>query len=812
MVLLESRNGDVATLEEEILLNPLIDDTMVNTGAYIDQLMPLIKKSIKQNTLDQLLSTMEDSIFDKETELQKLAFDSSRDVLESVSTVKQIKKSSGELSQQVMLIQKELQKTGLELTRKKKLLINYKKIHNKITETIFVLQSCLQILQLTRNIMDLISKNNFYNALKLLDELTSLQSNNQSFENFEFARKIFDSIPRLTTMCKDDSITYIQRWLTNSLERNFADIGESSMNEITRIADAWINTVNENHSLRKYKVNSGVELSMRKNSGFDPLYDIDLKPLYDGILVYETLGEEETLRTKFHGEWLNKRDRLLKDLKQSAAPNHMGFNNLDDLRVFLRTTLGFLVSDHLINIKTGYKLRSDANLKDLYESIISKLCPCLNSYLKDKINNLQDLEDFKVQVGLFVQSLDNYGYNVEQLYKVLIATYQKFTALKFHEFERSYQEVIENDDSLPMTVTDRSILLKICSVAYYKLPEDEQITFPRALPFSQIYLDTCAQLKGFINEHETFVLRYYSHQLPLLDKILVNSLDEVLTKVVVKHLSSKLNSTIKEELAQNLINLEFFSNLIKELEKLISRNAEYSLYLKSYDLFIQLRKNAESKMFEMVDSKVMDLIESAEWDFKSTLSQSDPSIFIRDIGEFLEMMFNTNFNNLPSSIRQLLLFRSFDLIADHFLAQIRNTPIISSAALQNFDIDIEYLENIVNSMNDAVKPQRDQHQSLSINSTFIELNQVMDLLKSASLTYFKQHQNTKFTRIKVDEAASYIDKLESVQMERRLQMLLEAGDDDNSDLMSITSTNGKHLSAGLETASRFARFKFRNKE
>ncbi|ODV97845.1 hypothetical protein PACTADRAFT_47695 [Pachysolen tannophilus NRRL Y-2460] len=810
---------------------------ILNTDAYIDQLIPIIKKSLKENKLDELLNELEETALTKEGAVEDLSFHSGNDILKSIESFNKIKVNSSKLSEQILLIYKEMEKTGFDLKTKKSILINYKKINNKINETMYILQSCLQILELTNKVIDAISKKNFYNALKLLDDLSNINFNEEYFENFEFTKKIFNSIPFLQSMIKDESINYIKRWLTN-LEKNLKTIGESLFSNMLEINNNWINIVKENPDLKDFKVNSAIELSLRDHATFEPfgLVNIDLKPIYDGLLVFETLNEEEILRENFSKEWLNKRDRLISDLfknepklqqkngyhRKNSLPTST-FENFDELSSFISSILGFLISDQIISRKTNYKLRTTVNLNDLYQSLMSKLNLSLNNFLSHKVETLNDLDQFKDLMALFIQVLDNYNYNLDNINKILIACYKKFTKLRFEQFNKDFQEIIAEDDSMPMIINQAALYKRILTVSWYKPSKDTDESFPKTLPFSSLYPMTCIQIRQFINDHFKFIHNYYMYNLNDLNNILADSLDNILIQIVIKYLKMKTDSTIKEEISQNLINLEFFSNSISQFEKLISlqsapSNSLTTITLKSYEKFIELRKKAESKLFEMVDSKIEGLIDFANWDWQTKELNTEPNIFIKDIGEFLEMMFNTNFNNLPTSIKRLLLFRSFDLLADQFLKLLKENNTITKEAISNFDLDTSYLESIVNTLNGGTRQLDTPTSAISLNSTFIELNQTVLLLKNSSADYYNQYKNTLFTRIKPDVALSLISKMEnhdSEQKERSMdlnnhsdqemgfnvhQPPNSANDDHNGDNNSIYS---------MSTTSKFGRFKFR---
>ena len=98
------------------------------------------------------------------------------------------------------------------------------------------------------------------------------------------------------------------------------------------------------------------------------------------------------------------------------------------------------------------------------------------------------------------------------------------------------------------------------------------------------------------------------------------SLDELLTENVCKSLVERLNSQNLGQIVQILINLEHFETACRELEQLLvdARSSSSSggpIILNATEAFRSNKKTAEKRIFELVNSKVDDLIETAEYDW-----------------------------------------------------------------------------------------------------------------------------------------------------------------------------------------------------
>lgn len=103
-------------------------------------------------------------------------------------------------------------------------------------------------------------------------------------------------------------------------------------------------------------------------------------------------------------------------------------------------------------------------------------------------------------------------------------------------------------------------------------------------------------------------------------KYIEKSLDELLSEKVCRSLVERLSSQYLGQIVQILINLEHFEVACQELEQLLlaARSAistGENVVLSATDEFRSHKKTAEKRIFELVNSKIDDLIETAEYDW-----------------------------------------------------------------------------------------------------------------------------------------------------------------------------------------------------
>ena len=156
----------------------------------------------------------------------------------------------------------------------------------------------------------------------------------------------------------------------------------------------------------------------------------------------------------------------------------------------------------------------------------------------------------------------------------------------------------------------------------------------------------------------------------------------------------------------------------------------------------------------MVDLKVRELLDMVEYDtWTPSEANMEPSFAIKDFALFLENLFTSIFLTLPLSFRTLGLFRSFDFVAEHFLTLLKDVPEYNRTAIENFDLDISYLERSMEQYN-VNRGSEEEDGSVALRSTYTELRQCIDLLKLDDYDDFVKNSTLrlrKYDRIKYED-------------------------------------------------------------
>lgn len=808
--------GETLDLNNLLIQESDLFSSSLDSEAYLDSLAPIITEALKANALADFISKLNDYVKEKDEQLNQKSLDSAKDINTCIDTIDEVSDQSHELSGSLVKVNNVLKQSTLGLIEKKTKLLKAKDTERAINETSLVLNLCIQVLEITNKIHDLIKQRRYFSALKLIDELTTIHL--PKVNNFSFSVKIYDSIPHLTAMIKDESFDNLCKWLSTQIERKIDDIGDKICLNREAIQQHWDQKRESSTILMPHRLNSAVEMSMRDSDlNFNVFESSDLNialgPVFDCLLVYQSLSELPILCAAYHKEWMKKYQRIIYPMTLALSAQEklsffkeskVSFLDLNALDLYLRKIAALFVVDKQLNAQTKFELRTNASADDLWESYANKLKPVLLNFLESEtwtMNNLLTLEDFKDVLGSFLQTMENSQYKISELYEILIIVLRDYYGpLLIQQFRLEFMESIQSDHYMPSVVTNKAMYDDIMKICWYKsessfAPKNVK-GFPVSFPFSEDYLRYCINVRQLLKDVIDFTIDYYSHDLAELNRVLV---DDIFEKCLgdtpgvgicheMKVFITK-NSNNKEIVAQSYTNLEYYLYSLYEIGKLIDRRLRVSngigiinidtnstFKLKAIELFTSVRKFSEDAIFKMVDQKVRELLEMIQYeDWEPSRANDGPSGDIEEFAIFLENLFNSIFSNLPSSFRTLGLFRSFDFISEYFLNELSNAPSFNRFAIINLDLDVRHLEQSMASLVVNEAADSSQGGGGALQSTFAELRQSIDLLlldNHDEYTKDATFRMRRFDRLKYESSIKLLKKM------RRY-------DDSTSDVASI---------------------------
>lgn len=751
------------TLRQLVFVQATDPVSLLSSNNYLDQLVPIIKTHLKDNTVQELVETLKAEGEKQEDELVSVVAANERVIDGAVGDAAGISQSAASMNEQIMDIGGHLSKTSNLTFEKKFQLLALKKNINKIQESEILINKVLQVLELTDKTHTLIKESKFFNALKNLNDLNALDKDFD--KDFQFLRNINQSIPILKELIKDESLSLLKKDLS-SLDTKFEVLGDEFFNSFASMIARWDEFRQQRTEFDKYQINSSVEISMRPSYLQNDLPDVsnsmDFTFIYDTHLVFKTLGQQEFLKTELNSELNVRRDKLFYPFIPSDSKNILFQQFIKDnnkLSSFLSKLIGYLVFHKSISIRIPETINSSTN--DLWENLSAKIYPHLRNLILNETMEATRIVELKRLIGHFCLVLERFDLNHDHFYNLLILCFKKYSQMCVFAFTKEFKSSAEDDDAMPMSVYDQRLYKKITNVCWYKDDRSiNDIQFPLTLPFSTIYPMACAQMRNFMSQQNTFLKDYYKYDTSSLNKLCVENIDNVLLNSINAYHVSKLKDSLsREEISQNLINLEYFLIMAREISSELSGFYEMNITLRAIDAFSATRKATEKKLLEFIDGKIYDLLDLIDWDWRSRQVNTEPTFFIRDISDFLQNLFNSALLKLPLSVKTLLLYRVFDLIAEEFWRNLIDQQIITKAAVANFDRDICYIESVTRDLNPSKNEDNTDRDSLQ--SMFLKLRQSINLLKQGQLDEYRDQAKRMrfFDHIKPEEAMTLIGRL-----------------------------------------------------
>lgn len=155
----------------------------------------------------------------------------------------------------------------------------------------------------------------------------------------------------------------------------------------------------------------------------------------------------------------------------------------------------------------------------------------------------------------------------------------------------------------------------------------------------------------------------------------MQALDELLSDRVCESLVGRLSSQYLGQISQIFVNLGHFETACEELEHLLSTSRSSStmaipVKLAATEKFRSHKKTAEKRIFELVNSKIDDLIETAEYDWMATSPPSEPSNYMQTLTRYLSNIMASMLLSLPSEIKELIYFDALSHAADMIIVRL----------------------------------------------------------------------------------------------------------------------------------------------
>lgn len=724
---------------------------------YLDQLIPILKDAILSNRTSILQRDLSQYANELDSDIETIGLTKHDEFLKSVNQLQNLREGTVALTKEILQLNQSIQESTENLSEQKRALVDTTAIRQNITDASEALKQSLKILHAVNLAHELIRKKQYYGALKALDDLQiehlipAIQ--NKYATQLKLAILIQESIPLSRKAISEAVMSDLNTWLYRIRETS-QFLGEVAFYHTELRRTRQKERLKSNPFLGRFKLNSAIELVFDETEEFNVLdneeLQVDFTPLFECMHIHEALGQGDKFKAQFATTRKQQKELLLPNSVSLVDDDEKSFSGL------LESIAGFAIIEKA-TLRKAQNLRSPVDVDELWDSMCQTAINLISKAL-DEVADAELLLKIKGVVALFIQTMEGWGYSIVSLDNFLLTLFDKYATILKKRFSDDFYEIVSNDDYIPMPVSNIDEYDKVVNVSWFKPDKPrEELTFPYVFPFSQMYPLCCIDICNFLNQFYFFSDDHFQHP-SVIDDTLKASLDLLLSENVCNSLVERLSVQYLSQIVQILINLEHFETACLELEQLLmaarsSTTPGGPIVLSATEKFRSNKKTAEKRIFELVNSKIDDLVETAEYDWTAQTLSPEPSNYMQTLTTYLSNIMSSTLLGLPPSIKELIYFDALS----HATTSILSLPLspqvkaINPNGVAALATDVSYLEEFVSTLPNA----------LLLKDGLDELLQVVALMKLENTDEFYDIavRNRKFGRIDPIVGANIVSKL-----------------------------------------------------
>ncbi|NP_001308659.1 exocyst complex component 6B isoform 3 [Homo sapiens] len=679
----------------------------------------------------RFMEKLETRIRNHDREIEKMCNFHYQGFVDSITELLKVRGEAQKLKNQVTDTNRKLQHEGKELVIAMEELKQCRLQQRNISATVDKLMLCLPVLEMYSKLRDQMKTKRHYPALKTLEHLEHTYLPQVS--HYRFCKVMVDNIPKLREEIKDVSMSDLKDFL-ESIRKHSDKIGETAMKQAQqqRNLDNIVLQQPRIGSKRKSKkdayiiFDTEIESTSPKSEQDSGILDVedeeddeevpgaqdlvDFSPVYRCLHIYSVLGARETFEN-YYRKQRRKQARLV-----LQPPSNM-HETLDGYRKYFNQIVGFfVVEDHILHTTQG--LVNRAYIDELWEMALSKTIAALrthSSYCSDP-NLVLDLKNLIV---LFADTLQVYGFPVNQLFDMLLEIRDQYSETLLKKWAGIFRNILDSDNYSPIPVTSEEMYKKVVGQFPFQDIELEKQPFPKKFPFSEFVPKVYNQIKEFI-----YACLKFSEDL---------------------HLSS----TEVDDMIRKSTNLLLTRTLSNSLQNVIKR--------KNIGLTEDARHAAEEEIYTNLNQKIDQFLQLADYDWMTGDLGNKASDYLVDLIAFLRSTFAV-FTHLPGKVAQTACMSACKHLATSLMQLLLEAEVrqLTLGALQQFNLDVRECEQFARS---GPVPG---FQEDTLQLAFIDLRQLLDLfIQWDWSTYLADYgqPNCKYLRVNPVTALTLLEKI-----------------------------------------------------
>ncbi|KAJ6598867.1 rsec15 [Mycena vulgaris] len=748
------------SIDQQLQQIHLLDPS--SSSENLEQLGPIIKQIHANRHQEAFLRTVQGLIESKDADIEKICGDNYQDFISSVSTLFTVKSYTDKMKENISSLDASVAQLGRGLVEKKRGLLQSKKTAANLDEAIDTLQACLRVLDVVNRVGEMVREGKYWSALRSLEDIQSMPPT--SLSQTPFFQYLLSSLPSLRGQIKDAVTASMKQWLLE-IRNISADVGGLALEAMETRTRRWRTRREKDPLLRMSRVGSAVEMVTYEKTEFDVLDNdrihVDFRPLFECIHIYTTLDSLDELQKSYQADRKAQSDLIL--------PNPLPLSSLPSLTQEISGF--FIVETHVL--ETTGNFRSEQDVEELWDALVIRLTSAIDGALRVETDPDSFLSVKECLIG-FIMTLESSSYSTLPLHSFIIVLFEKYARLLETQFNRRFDDIVQQDDHLPMQIETDNQATMVLDVVWISEEEKQAIQqnpFPYNLPWSQTFYLCCQDIRAFIQKFYAFVEGVSQHHRNI-DELLNKSLDDLLHNHISQTIGKRLAGTSTlSQIAQIVTNLEHFQvacvELQRSLNNLRSSQRGGSITLNASASFENTLSRALARITGLITSKLDDFFGLSEYDWTPNGRENGPSMYLYELVNWLTTVVDSLV--IKESYKDEAYKGALAYIAECLMDFLtgRNIPMMNENAISNILIDVDFLE-------DELRRIGRGH----LSTVFIELRTTTSVpLNNTVQEYLvPAMRQTSYASVKQKRLQALLDKLAKFGASQRDAPARELGD------------------------------------
>ncbi|TPX48757.1 hypothetical protein SeLEV6574_g01846 [Synchytrium endobioticum] len=716
----------------------------------ISYIIKQIFQTAKQEAFTEQLNLF---IHRKESEIERMCNFHYQEFVQSVDQLLKVRAGAVHLKNNILELNQDLQVTGGRIIEKKREVIDYRRRMLNVEATIDMFQQCTFVLEIANKVNLHIENRKFYAALRLLEEIQSTHL--RTVAQYEFAKHMMDCIPKLRENIKEEVSKDMREWHLNVREST-RTIGRLCL-ELTAISQVRTRMRKSGSGALSAKDFKDTVLSsdlLAVDDGETNILDnkhvrLDFKPLHSCLHIFDALGKRNEFKRNY------EESRKLQANLIISTPFSLKNSDLTGFETYLQDVIGFFAIEAIV-MNTTEDFRSRGSVQALWEVAMEKI----KTVIRDSLQDCDMPELFltiKIRLTVFIQALENYGYSVTKLTDLILSLFDRYSEMMKSSCSEAVSELIDSDEYSPMTINNYNEYehvnkaFELCE----ELDQKGTLSFPRSVPFSKGFPQCCERIQSFITGFYRFA-EGFSTQYGEMDDLLKKSLDSLLIQHVNGALLRQLITHNLSQAVQIRVNLDYWELACPQFEVLLmERRCAHrggKIALQAQQAFKNSKKAAETRIIELINGKIDQFLEVADYDWTPAQAAAQPSTWLSDLAEITSTVIASTVTNLPGEAKELVYHDAFTHLADALMQLMLNPSVkkMNLSFIAGFVVDVNFLKRFVAALGMP-----------SLGDAFEELLQTLSFLRVDNYEpyFISGYREQTYPRMRAGNAVALLEKI-----------------------------------------------------